>query len=179
MAGILELWRSRFKQSNPSTLTAGGLSPNFILTQPRDDDGDGEGKAVDELGWSKGELGESGLIFSSRKRASCANGFAALLGGEPRKYGPIVPLSSCKERHMSNESEKDQKQSSIPFYEWCPKALHQLQNHTNQQRLDYKYITKTEFAVKCLVLNRGESEIKEDAFFLYTSYVIWEGAWGC
>lgn len=56
MAGMLELWRSRFKQSNPSTLTAGGLSPNFILTQPRDEDdeddvdGDGEGKPVDELG---------------------------------------------------------------------------------------------------------------------------------
>lgn len=52
MAGMLEFWRSRFKQSNPSTLTAGELSPNFILTQPRDedDDEDGDGKPVAELG---------------------------------------------------------------------------------------------------------------------------------
>lgn len=88
-----EFW---FKHSNPSTLTAGGLSPNFILTQPRDDDADeedeeeadGDGNAVAELGWRKGEFGETGLSFStSRKRASWANGFAALLGGEPGKYG--------------------------------------------------------------------------------------------
>jgi len=114
MAGMLAFWRSRFKQSNPSTLTAGVLIPNFTLAQPRaeddDDDGDGDGKPVAELGWRKGEFGETGLSFSSRKRASCANGFAALLGGDPGKYGgdddsncPIVPLSSFL-RIMSRSS---------------------------------------------------------------------------
>lgn len=34
MAGMLEFWRSLLRQSNPSTLTAAGLGPNFILTHP-------------------------------------------------------------------------------------------------------------------------------------------------
>ena len=46
---MLEFWRSRLKQSNPSTLTAGGASPNFILRHPRDEDGDGK-LVDDELG---------------------------------------------------------------------------------------------------------------------------------
>lgn len=40
---MLEFWRSLFRQSNPSTLTAAGLKPTFILTHPPfrvDDDGD-------------------------------------------------------------------------------------------------------------------------------------------
>lgn len=46
MAGMLEFWRSLLRQSNPSTLTAAGLRPKFILTQPplRADEDDGEDK---------------------------------------------------------------------------------------------------------------------------------------
>jgi len=62
MAGILEFGRSLFKQSNPSTLTVAGFTPNFILPQPlltRDADG------------RRGESeGETVLSFSSPKRAS-------------------------------------------------------------------------------------------------------------
>lgn len=59
---MLEFW-----QSNPSTLTAAGLSPKFTLPQPppltRDGDGDGDGR--------NGESeGETGLSFSSPNRAS-------------------------------------------------------------------------------------------------------------
>lgn len=66
MAGILEFWRSLFKQLNPSTLTAAGFSPKFILPQPppplaRDGDADGRN------GESEGEIE---FIFSSPKRAS-------------------------------------------------------------------------------------------------------------
>ncbi|KAF3537217.1 hypothetical protein F2Q69_00019604 [Brassica cretica] len=51
MAGMLEFWRSLSKQSNPSTLTAADLIPNFTRPQPprltRDGDGingDSEGE---------------------------------------------------------------------------------------------------------------------------------------
>ena len=87
MADMLELWRSLFKQLNPSTLTAAGLSPNFTRPpQPppltRDGDGDGDGD------WRNDESeGETGLSFSSPNRASWANGFDTLLGGDPRKKG--------------------------------------------------------------------------------------------
>lgn len=58
---MLEFWRSLLRQSNPSTLTAAGLSPYFILTQPAlrgDDKVDGDGDA------------ETGVNFSSPNRAS-------------------------------------------------------------------------------------------------------------
>lgn len=81
---MLEFWRSLLRQSNPSTLTAAGLSPYFILTQPplRDDDvgdikpeGDGIGN------------GDIGVSFSSPNRASWVNGLVALVGGDPQKNG--------------------------------------------------------------------------------------------
>lgn len=82
MAGMLEFWRSLLRQSNPSTLTAAGLSPYFILTQPplRAAD-DGEDKPDGDAN------GNAGRGFSSPNRASCTNGLAALLGGDPQKYG--------------------------------------------------------------------------------------------
>lgn len=62
MAGMLEFWQSLLRQSNPSTLTAAGLSPKFILTQPplRADDG-GE---VTPKGDANGIAG-MGATFSS------------------------------------------------------------------------------------------------------------------
>lgn len=100
MADMFELWRSLLKQLNPSTLTAAGLSPNFTRPpQPppltRDGDGDGDVR--------NGESeGETGLSFSSPNRASWANGFDTLLGGDPRKNGgdEATPdnVSSYKER---------------------------------------------------------------------------------
>jgi len=78
---MLEFWRSLLRQSKPSTLTAAGLRPNFILTHPplrEDDDGDetpeGDGITL-------------GATFSSPNRASWINGLADLLGGDPQKYG--------------------------------------------------------------------------------------------
>lgn len=73
------------RQSNPSTLTVAGLRPNFILTQPpfrgvADDEGDGKPD-----GEGRGNV--NGVSFSSPKRASCTNGLAALLGGDPEKNG--------------------------------------------------------------------------------------------
>lgn len=83
-AGMLEFWRSLLRQSKPSTLTAAGLSPNFILMHAplrEDDDGDEtpEGDGIDN--------GETGVSFSSPNRASCIKGLADLLGGDPQKYG--------------------------------------------------------------------------------------------
>ncbi|GKV16811.1 hypothetical protein SLEP1_g27393 [Rubroshorea leprosula] len=84
MAGMLEFWRSLLRQSKPSTLTAAGLRPYFILTHPPlrvaddgDDKPDGDGICSDGMGVS----------LSSPKRASCTSGLAALLGGDPQKNG--------------------------------------------------------------------------------------------
>lgn len=74
---MLQLRRSRLRQSNPSILTAAGLCPNFTLTHPPPpirEDGDG-GAAV------------SGANFSLPNWASCIRGFEALDGGDPEKYG--------------------------------------------------------------------------------------------
>lgn len=70
------------RQSNPSTLTAAGLSPNFILAHPplRDaEEGDDkpDGDEIDDIG----------VCFSSINRASWTKGFAARTGGDPQKYG--------------------------------------------------------------------------------------------
>ncbi|CAN6868285.1 unnamed protein product [Brassica oleracea] len=43
MASMLEFWRSLFKQSNPSTLTAADLIPNFTQPQPPPLTRDGDG----------------------------------------------------------------------------------------------------------------------------------------
>lgn len=71
------------RQSNPSTLTAAGLSPNFILAHPplRPDDGDDkpEGDGIDN--------GDIGVNLSSPNRASWIIGLATLVGGDPQKNG--------------------------------------------------------------------------------------------
>ena len=64
---MLEFWRSLLRQSNPSTLTSAGLSPNFILTHPPlhaedDEDDKPEGDGIDG--------GEIGASFSSPNLAS-------------------------------------------------------------------------------------------------------------
>lgn len=96
---MLEFWRSLLRQSNPSTLTAAGLRPNFILTHPplrADGDGD-DGDGICNV--------ERAASLSSPNRASCTSGLAALLGGDPQKNGGddatwvadcSVPKSSCK-----------------------------------------------------------------------------------
>ena len=81
---MLEFWRSLLRQSNPSTLTAAGLSPNFILTHPplrAEDDGEDKPEG-DGLGNAR-----KGASFSSPNRASWTTGLAALLGGDPQKNG--------------------------------------------------------------------------------------------
>lgn len=78
---MLEFWRSLLRQSNPSTLTAAGLSPKLILTHPplrEAEDGDDKPDG-DEI------VGIGG--FSSPNRASWIKGLAARTGGEPQKYG--------------------------------------------------------------------------------------------
>lgn len=118
MAGMLEFWRSLFRQSNPSTLTAAGLKPTFILTHPpfradededEDDDDDGEAKP-DGDGDGFGGIGSIDKLksLSSPNRASRVNGFAALLGGDPQKNGggdegtrgadAPEPYPSCKKQ---------------------------------------------------------------------------------
>ena len=108
MAGMLEFWRSLLRQSNPSTLTAAGLSPKFILTQPP--------LRVEEDGEVKLDGGRNGnarkeATFSSLNRASWVNGLAALLGGDQQKNGGgeeancvidcSAPLYSCSKYHNS------------------------------------------------------------------------------
>jgi len=77
-----EFWQFLLRQSNPSTLTAAGLSPNFILAHPplRDAE-DGDSKPEGD------EIVDTRLFSSSPKRASWIKGFAARTGGEPQKYG--------------------------------------------------------------------------------------------
>lgn len=79
---MLEFWRSLLRQSNPSILTAAGLSPKFILTHPplRDAE-DGDGKPDGD------EIADIGVFFSSPNRASWIKGLAARTGGDPQKYG--------------------------------------------------------------------------------------------
>lgn len=81
-AGMLEFWWSLLRQSNPSTLTAAGLGPNFILAHPplRDAE-EGDDKPEGD------EIDGKGVYFSSPNRASWTNGFAARTGGDPQKYG--------------------------------------------------------------------------------------------
>lgn len=81
MAGMLEFWRSLLRQSKPSTLTAAGLRPNFILTHPPLRVGDDK-PVGDEIC-----IAETGVSLSSPKQVSCTRGLAALLGGDPQKYG--------------------------------------------------------------------------------------------
>ena len=77
---MLEFWRSLLRQSNPSTLSAAGLSPNFILAYPPLWDAeDGESKPNGD------EIVDTGL--SSPNLSSWIKGLAARTGGEPQKYG--------------------------------------------------------------------------------------------
>lgn len=86
---MLELRSLLRWHSNPSTLTAAGLSPNFILAHPPlragEDGDDGVGN------------GEKVLNISSLNLASWVNGLAALLGGDPQKIGGGEPTraASC------------------------------------------------------------------------------------
>ncbi|KAF2572073.1 hypothetical protein F2Q70_00003044 [Brassica cretica] len=80
MANMLEFWRSLFKQSNPSTLTAADLIPNFTQPQPPPLTRDGDG--------INGESeGETRFSLLSPNCASRAKGFDVLHGGDPRKNG--------------------------------------------------------------------------------------------
>lgn len=84
---MLEFWRSlMLRQSNPSTLTAAGLSPKLVLTYPPLRDA--------EVGDAKPDDGDDDIadmilavLFSSPNRVSWTKGFAARVGGDPQKYG--------------------------------------------------------------------------------------------
>lgn len=81
---MLQLRLSLSRQSKPSILTA-GLLPKFALIRPpplRVEDG--EGASPDGIGMDRGE---TGVNFSSPKRASWISGLDTLLGGDPQKYG--------------------------------------------------------------------------------------------
>jgi hypothetical protein len=94
-AGMLQFrLLSLSRQSNPSTLTA-GLFPKFARTQPPflaveldvgEDDDEGGGGIGDDIG-------EKNL--SSPNRASCINGLATLLGGDPQKNGGGDEAMTC------------------------------------------------------------------------------------
>lgn len=76
---MLQLRLSLLRQSKPSILTAAGVWPNFILTQPLAEE-DGEGGAK-----------ENGLklplLLLLPNCSSWITGFDALLGGDPQKNG--------------------------------------------------------------------------------------------
>lgn len=77
-----EFWQSLLRQSNPSTLTAAGLSPNFILAHPALQDAeDGDSKPEGD------EIVDIREYSSSPNRASWIKGLEARTGGEPQKYG--------------------------------------------------------------------------------------------
>ena len=63
---MLEFWRSLSKQSNPSTLTAADLIPNFTRPQPPPFTRDGDGINGDSEG-------ETRFSLLSPNRASRAN----------------------------------------------------------------------------------------------------------
>jgi hypothetical protein len=73
---MLHLLLSLLRQSKPSILTAAGVCPNFIGTQPRAEDEDGEDDATG-----------NGLKFPLPNCSSWITGFDALLGGDPQKNG--------------------------------------------------------------------------------------------
>lgn len=79
---MLQLRRSLPRQSKPSILTAAGLCPNFILTDPppaaalRADKDDGDGGAADDS-----------INCSVPNWASWITGFDTLHGGDPQKNG--------------------------------------------------------------------------------------------
>ena len=84
---MLEFWRSLLRQSKPSTLTAAGLRPNFILAHPAfmaDGDGDGDGDELDGDASCKVDNGDN---FSSPNWESWTNGLETRLGGDPQKNG--------------------------------------------------------------------------------------------
>lgn len=87
---MLEFLLSLLRQSKPSTLTAAGLTPNFILAHPLRAEADGDGKPDGDM--AGGAI--IGVIFSSLKRASCTKGFSALLGGDPAKNGGVEATGS-------------------------------------------------------------------------------------
>lgn len=81
---MLQFLLSLSRQSNPSILTA-GLLPKLPLTHPPflpEEEGDEGGKPN-----GGGIAEEETDMISSRNRASCVNGLATLLGGDPHKNG--------------------------------------------------------------------------------------------
>ena len=100
MASMLEFWRSLFKQSNPSTLTAADLIPNFTQPQhpPLTRDGDGIN------GESEGETRFS-LMFC---------------------VGEIRGKMEVKYNRQSLLQHTGFKERDKPFYERCPKDQPQL-----------------------------------------------------
>lgn len=77
-AEMLQFRPSLRRQSNPSILTAAGVCPNFIRTQPP------PLRADDEDGGGDGGAGDNGVIFSLPNRASWITGFDTLHGGDPQ-----------------------------------------------------------------------------------------------
>lgn len=75
---MLQFLLSLSRQSNPSILTA-GLLPKLPLTHPP--------FLPEEEGDDGGGIGEETSVISSLNRASCVNGLATLLGGDPHKNG--------------------------------------------------------------------------------------------
>lgn len=71
-AEMLQLLLSLLRQSKPSILTAAGVWPNFIGTQPRAEEEDAS---------------VNGLKFPLPNCSSWITGFEALLGGDPQKNG--------------------------------------------------------------------------------------------
>jgi hypothetical protein len=66
------------RQSNPSILTAAGLSPKLVLTHP----------PLRDAEFGDGTLDDGDVdMISSPKRASWTKGFAARTGGDTQKYG--------------------------------------------------------------------------------------------
>lgn len=80
-AEILQFRLSLLKQSKPSILTAAGLWPKLIRTQPL---------AEEEEEGDKGVI-ENGLKLPLPNCSSWITGFEALLGGDPQKYGGENP----------------------------------------------------------------------------------------
>lgn len=74
---MLQLLLSLLRQSKPSILTAAGVFPNFIGTQPRAEEEDGEEGATATV--------VNGLKFPLPNCSSWITGFEALLGGDPQK----------------------------------------------------------------------------------------------
>lgn len=89
-AEMLQLLLSLLRQSKPSILTAAGAWPNFIGTQLRAEEEDGEEDAT-----------VNGLKFPLPNCSSWTTGFEALLGGDPQKNGGDAATTSTRSPVLS------------------------------------------------------------------------------